>query len=162
MVGLAHQQRTSLKEVMMHQFSLIWHEPILWNGAGGLDYLTPAAPKLLLVDDDPIFNMIMTQHAGKAGIPMDTTEFCEPSVVKEGFDYDVVLIDYGLGSVCGLDLAAKLHRFVGDVPTIIISQSHRSIGRNELQGSIKCFCLKSLGPTAIIDRAIRAHTGQIS
>jgi CheY-like chemotaxis protein len=116
-------------------------------------------PKILLIDDDPIFGKIM-ERTGKQ-LRLDIT-FCQ-SVAElgaiEDFDFDVAIIDYDLGAVTGYELTSYLSEYAGNVPVVLISNNADAQLKGWAQG-ITQFVHKKLGPYSIFKAAVLANTNK--
>lgn len=111
--------------------------------------------KAVLIDDDPLFCTLFAQFAKKLGVTVhyyhSVTELAYNLVHER---YDVAIVDFDLGTVTGVDLAAALPMLLGDMPVIIISGDDRDrelFKPKELK--IVDFCLKNTGPWHILGRA---------
>ena len=78
--------------------------------------------RILLVDDDPIFRRIMGHHAEREGVLLtcarSSLDFINDS--QKG-NFDVAILDYNLGLVNGLELAAHFRKLGNESPIILIS-----------------------------------------
>ena len=114
-------------------------------------------PRLLVLDDDPTFGRLMQQVADKKGAPLTFCKSVEDLAHLPNWDYDVIIMDYDLGSVTGFELTAYLEKFTKvEVPVILVSHS-KLRGSEHWPATIREFVHKGLGPFAILDAAFEAH-----
>ena len=82
--------------------------------------------KIVLIDDDPGFNLIMTRVAEQMGVSLNTYESLEDlGMVSLMNSYDIAIVDYDLGTVNGLDVANYAKSFFKDLPIYLISNQER-------------------------------------
>ncbi len=76
--------------------------------------------RILLVDDSPDVTRICAQILSEEGFEVDVAHRGRQalSMLKEKDDYDVLIVDFALPDVSGLDLLHSLER---DIPAIFIS-----------------------------------------
>ena len=116
-------------------------------------------PKMLLVDDDPVFCRIMKEAAASEGYELDAFD----SLLSLGYlghlrNYDAIILDYYLEHLSGIEIAEYLDQFVVDIPAIMISC--RTIGEEEIAkvpSCIRSFVSKNKGYSAILHAAINAY-----
>lgn len=113
-------------------------------------------PKILLIDDDPIFGKIMKNAAAHKGAPITYCCTLEEFAGLDHWDFDIAIVDFDLGAVTGLELTAYMSQFLSEeVPVILVSQTkHRN--SKEWPGAIREFVHKNVGPFAILDAAFEA------
>ena len=110
--------------------------------------------EVLLVDDDPLFGRIMMAAAEQAGVSL--TYSSNPKLLYRHVPlkpFDVVILDYNLGLVTGLQFARFLEERGKSVPTILIS-AHGQIDECRWPGSIRKSLDKSIGATSILEFAL--------
>ncbi len=113
------------------------------------------AARVLLIDDDTTYGMLMRQVAIQSKVNLtyckDITEFG----LLENWDFDAVLMDYDLGFVNGLELTSYYEDFSAkNTPVVLISHTQREISK-DTPDSIKKFMHKSIGPYLIMQEALR-------
>jgi UDP-3-O-[3-hydroxymyristoyl] N-acetylglucosamine deacetylase len=76
--------------------------------------------RILLVDDSPDVTRVCAQILGDEGFEVDVAYRGRQalSMLKEKGDYDVLIVDFALPDISGLDLLHSLER---DIPAILIS-----------------------------------------
>lgn len=76
--------------------------------------------RILLVDDSPDVTRFCAQSLSNEGFEVDVAHRGRQalSMLKEKGDYDVLIVDFALPDVSGLDLLHSLER---NIPTIFIS-----------------------------------------
>jgi len=126
----------------------------------GTDVFKPSSyPRVLVVDDDPIFGKIIHRSASQLGVNLT---YCE-TVTDFGVlgdtwdDYDVAIIDCDLGSLNGYQLVdfMELHT-KKEIPVVLVSQTKPNKNQ-KWPVSVREFIHKKLGPFAILDAAFEAH-----
>lgn len=112
-------------------------------------------PRILLVDDDPVYGKIMSRVAAcfKAELTFvrSLTELSESDLSS----FDVAILDYDLGAVTGVELTNYLDHHC-PLPIVMVSATERHPDRR-WSDSIHEFLLKDAGPFAAIDAAFEAH-----
>jgi len=113
------------------------------------------AKRFLLIDDDPAFCAIFEHSAKEQGIELHFyTSLLEFGNMRKPIRYDVVILDYDLGEVTGLDAAGYVSGVFGNIPVVLISASSEGEILPLVQlGSIRQFVQKSSGCHSIIDVA---------
>lgn len=113
------------------------------------------SPRILLVDDDPIFGSVMTAVATALGF--DVRYAAEADGVLRGHDAlgcDVLIVDYDLGELSGVELAERLCNDLDGAPIILVSSTARSPDRDGAwPPCIAGFALKSDGVARILAQA---------
>ena len=122
----------------------------------GTQLLFPHVPQILVVDDDVVFGKIVGRIAELGGIPLTFVHCLKSWDWSSHNKFDVVIVDYDLGHITGLQLIRSVENFCRSVPTILIS-SHLKIRRREWPSSIVHFLHKSEGPQRILATALCAH-----
>jgi CheY-like chemotaxis protein len=114
------------------------------------------APRVLLVDDDPLFGKVMQRVAANLHVPLTYVRSLQDLGDPTKQRFDVALLDYDLGSVTGVELAEYFEHIAQPMPVILISETTRTKNRRWSE-SIRDFVHKGLGPFAIMDAAFEAH-----
>lgn len=109
--------------------------------------------RLLLVDDDPIFGQVMRQAAAQRNVELVVLELVGRRDYSVLQDFDLVLVDYELRNINGVQFARFLEHYRPDLQSILIS-SYSKIPDFVLPRGIKAFVPKSVGPGGILDAAI--------
>jgi DNA-binding response OmpR family regulator len=111
-----------------------------------------ALPKVLLVDDDPVFCKIMST-AGKAmGYDIEPCVSVRQVYRKlPDITFRVAVLDYDLGLVTGVQLARFTQRFHSEVPIILVSEYDLQ-PKADWPDSIRAYVKKSDGPRAIMEK----------
>jgi DNA-binding NtrC family response regulator len=118
-------------------------------------FLPTRPPRILLVDDDPSFGSILTRLAAAGNIHLEhraSPRGLDVSKVRES--YDVIITDYDLENVTGIQLIHSLEACDQSLPTVLIS-SHQEIRREMPRSVIYSLC-KSEGPQRILVAALWA------
>ena len=115
-------------------------------------------PRMVLIDDDQSYGVIMLRAAKAAGVKLDFyTSLLEVGSVGLLGRYDVVFVDYDLGELNGVEIAEYLSALFDDIPMILISQTPRLQEGATWPDSIVSFIPKSAGYRYVIDRAYQLH-----
>ncbi len=118
-------------------------------------------PRILVVDDDPIFGKTMQRAAALKGVDLRHVKTLEEVGLVKVEDFDVILMDFALGAVTGLELTRYLEDQVGkQIPTILTSQTPRSVSRR-WPSTIREFVHKDLGPFALLEACFEAFDVQL-
>lgn len=113
-------------------------------------------PKLVLIDDDPLFGNIMVRVAKKRELDIDYfSSLIETDSFGSLGQYDAAIVDYDLGNMTGIDIAEYLQLFFGDIPMILVSgeQRDKSVPKS-WPGTVRCFIHKNEGYDAILSEAL--------
>lgn len=115
-----------------------------------------SVPRILLVDDDPLFLHMMEFVAQREGIPLITFNSPKEAYQKVGtLDFDIAILDYNLGLVSGVQLATFIRNRVRSVPAILVSQS--DFPRRSLHGLFSQALDKASGPNKILGSALEEY-----
>ena len=113
-----------------------------------------SGPKIVLIDDDPIFIAIMKRWAVLEKVHLETYG----SLDEMGFiglfsNYDVAILDYDLGYTTGIEIARCTHSLLSDMPIIIVSYKDRSLECADAPSCVKAVLQKSKGYSHILNVA---------
>jgi signal transduction histidine kinase len=102
------------------------------DAARGAAAVTPKSPekqrttpvRVLLVDDEPAIVSVFTKALARGGFTV--TSFTRPeealaAVVRNPAGFDVVVTDYRMPGMLGLDLSRELRRLAPELPIVLIS-----------------------------------------
>ena len=113
--------------------------------------------RILLVDDDPVFAKIIKRAAEFRGVSLAHCSTLDEFAKLQQSEYDVLIMDYDLGAVTGLELASYYEKFsAAETPVILVSKTAR-LDTRKWPDSIREFVHKDLGPLAILSAAFEAH-----
>ncbi len=114
-------------------------------------------PKIVLIDDDPGFCAIMASYAAAKGLELDYySSLLDLEYKGRPLDYSLAIVDYDLGSINGVEFMQYLPILFGDMPTILVSATHRQEDKGvPWPRCIREFIHKDCGPEEILDRARR-------
>lgn len=80
--------------------------------------------RLVLIDDDRVYNAVMLRAAVLAGVELDVfTSLSDLGSIGLLGDYDAAIVDYQLEQMTGIEVAEYLSTFFKDVPMVLVSQS---------------------------------------
>ena len=126
-----------------------------------IDFDSPekmALPKILVIDDDPLFRAKTRQIAHLRNLPITVaSSLSEATVMSTGQNmFDIAIVDYYLDdlktSLRGTEIASLLE----STPVILISNSDHCIeDSNPFPKSVRKFVNKKFGINAIIDIALK-------
>lgn len=118
-------------------------------------------PRILVVDDDPIFGKTMERAAALKGVDLRHVKSLEDLALIKVEDFDVIVMDYALGAVTGLELTRYLEERINkQIPTILTSQTPRNVSRR-WPSTIREFVHKDLGPFALLVACFEAYEVQM-
>ena len=116
-------------------------------------------PRILFVDDDALFGALMSRLAEKGKIPLcHVTSPREINLVRLKETYDIMILDYELQNVSGIQLVRSFEVLSLNIPTLLIS-SYSKLPNHQLPSSVISFMHKSNGPQAILWSAIKNFRG---
>jgi CheY-like chemotaxis protein len=123
------------------------------------EFSVTRAPRILLIDDDPLFGKTLTRVAHSANIPLVyTTTPRAVDATKIRALFDVIITDYDLQNVTGIQIIQRLEIFNQALPTILVS-SYLGFRVPNLPASILFTIHKCEGPQRILHAALCAHSG---
>lgn len=116
------------------------------------------APRILLIDDDPIFGKIMGRLAEQSRVNLTFCRSLDELGEKAWWRYHAAIVDFDLGTATGLQLIGQMEKVLGSLPVILVSGGNQiDVPVNRWPISIKGFLQKSLGHVAILEAALAAH-----
>jgi CheY-like chemotaxis protein len=115
------------------------------------------APKILLVDDDPIFRHLIQRYAQKQNVDLITCGSIEQLKNFPSLDtFDVIILDYFLDNFREDFLGTDFAKLAGSTPCLLVSSNDRCVeGSNPWPNSIRKFVSKRTGPITIIASALQ-------
>ena len=112
-------------------------------------------PNMILVDDDPIFGAVMLKQAEKMGIPLDFYDSLSSlGFISQLAGYDIILVDYQMDHINGIEIAAYMPSFFNDKTVILISGTEIEEQIDHLPDYISAFIHKKVGHKEILDKAM--------
>ena len=111
-------------------------------------------PRILLIDDDPVFCRKLKQHAKKAGIQLATCHSFEEYEEEGDWQFDIVMMDFDLGNINGVEFAKYLFDTIGTIPILLISNMDREL---EDDSVVSDFLHKKTGVETLLDTALQLH-----
>lgn len=110
--------------------------------------------RVFLIDDDSIFNQLMSRYAQALNIDLTVANHIFDLEELMNGSFDVAIVDFNLGSTNGIDLAHYFSYYIGDFPVLLVSQTDRSENLKRLRSlSTKAFVHKLNGPKKILSEA---------
>lgn len=112
--------------------------------------------RVVLIDDNASFRLILSQVAQMRGMILDTYESLSDlgSIGLLG-RYDAAIIDYDLDKMTGVEIAEYLEAFFSDVPVILVSGAQRDPDKKGWPASVKRFVHKDAGYDQVLSQAMR-------
>jgi PAS domain S-box-containing protein len=85
--------------------------------------MRPVGRRILLVEDDPLVRTVSAELLGRAGYAVDSVEGGEQALQRfdDGIPYDLVVTDFMMPRMTGLQLMSELRRREIDLPVIYTS-----------------------------------------
>jgi CheY-like chemotaxis protein len=116
-------------------------------------------PRVLVVDDDPMFGRMMEVLGQRYGVPMTVCRGAEDLANLPMWDFDVCIVDYDLGrygAANGIELATYLESRISGLAVVLVSQTS-TISQRQWPQSIRRFVPKSLGAYAILNAGLSEY-----
>ncbi len=117
------------------------------------------SPRLLLIDDDPVFGHIMEQTADRFEVDLDVVQ----SVDAVGFiagmkEYDIIIVDQNMQFMSGMEVAAYISSFFETKTVILISSSPVvKDGGLGLPSFVSAFVNKNEGYYRVLKKALATY-----
>lgn len=114
----------------------------------------PVSPRVLLVEDDPIFAALVQKAAERMGWEL-VHRVSLGSDLKAFGGFDLILLDYELPDATGGQIAGVLERLGVTTPIVLVS-AHPSLRENRRDGKAgRPFLCKSLGVYGVLNEAAK-------
>ena len=113
-------------------------------------------PKMILVDDDPVFGSIMQKEAQVMGYELDYYDSLSSlGFISQLANYDIIIVDFQMDHINGIEIAAYMPSFFSDKTVILVSNTEigEQIGQS-LPEYITQFIHKNNGSEGIIKQAV--------
>jgi CheY-like chemotaxis protein len=112
-------------------------------------------PRILIVDDDPVFCRLMAAIGEKMGVQVEYRgSLKELYKALPKLKFDAAIVDYDLGCVTGVQLSRYLEKVSRGKPLILVS-NYKDIPRGGWSNSVRAFVGKGSGEVAILRQALR-------
>lgn len=128
-------------------------------GASSMNYLDyereTRVPKVLVIDDDPLFCALMARLGASVGIDVEAHgSIVEVEPFSRLSEFDGAIFDYYLGRQVGMDIMSNLKPFFENMPTLLVSADSgvKSLCSQRACGEVPEFAHKSLGAVRILER----------
>ena len=108
----------------------------------------------MLIDDDPVYGAIIQKLAGLGGIQLTYVRLVRDWDWKTYPLFDVVVVDYDLSTMSGVQLVRSLEKLYRPVPTLLISNYKQIPVDSGFPG--ENFISKTVGPQRILFAALKA------
>jgi DNA-binding NtrC family response regulator len=127
------------------------------TGRSGTENKSEPKMKMLIIDDDPSFGMVLQAVAQSQGFYTHyVTSLLDLGSFARIKEFDVAVIDYYLGNLRGDEIAEYVDMFFQNIPVLIVSSN--SFSNQDIEKWPSCvrrFVSKSEGPVKIIDKVKR-------
>jgi CheY-like chemotaxis protein len=114
-------------------------------------------PRILIVDDDPSVSTVMREVLKALGYSSSTCNNANEALLQfQDGDYDVVLTDYRMPEMTGIELCRQVRKSNASVPVILMSGYNPTMEENEMHLSPINLILEKPIEMACLDRAIKS------
>lgn len=111
-------------------------------------------PKILLIDDDPVFIAVMKRWALMEKVQLESyVSLDEMGFIGLFSNYDVAILDYDLGYTTGIEIARCTDALLHHMPIVIVSAKDRSQECADAPTCVKAVLQKSKGYSHILNVA---------
>jgi DNA-binding response OmpR family regulator len=111
-------------------------------------------PRILLIDDDPVFIAVMKRWAMMEKVQLESyISLDEMGFIGLFSNYDVAILDYDLGYTTGIEIARCTDALLHHMPIVIVSAKDRSQECADAPTCVKAVLQKSKGYSHILNVA---------
>ena len=107
--------------------------------------------QILYVEDDAALARLLQRRMDRAGLAVDTVETAEKAldlIMRDGKAYDLLLVDYNLPGMSGLELLERLGKVPGSPPAVILTVGgDERIALEALQRGAADYAVKDVNQT---------------
>ncbi|MBP2159224.1 MULTISPECIES: hybrid sensor histidine kinase/response regulator [Asticcacaulis] len=107
--------------------------------------------QILYVEDDAALARLLQKRMDRAGLAVDTVETAEKAldlIMRDGKAYDLLLVDYNLPGMSGLELLERLGKVPGSPPAVILTVGgDERIALEALQRGAADYAVKDVNQT---------------
>jgi len=115
---------------------------------------TSQSPRILLIDDDPVFIAVMKRWAMMEKVQLESyVSLDEMGFIGLFSNYDVAILDYDLGYTTGIEIARCTDALLHHMPIVIVSAKDRSLECADAPTCVKAVLQKSKGYSHILNVA---------
>jgi len=115
---------------------------------------TSQGPRILLIDDDPVFIAVMKRWAMMEKVQLESyISLDEMGFIGLFSNYDVAILDYDLGYTTGIEIARCTDALLHHMPIVIVSAKDRSLECSDAPNCVKAVLQKSKGYSHILNVA---------
>lgn len=111
---------------------------------------------ILLIEDDPVFATLVSSVARAERLPLTVhSSLAELGTFARLGEFDVVILDYNLDNINGVEISEYVTAFFQNVPVILISAySSEDFREKQWPPSVRRFISKNAGVRMILDAAM--------
>jgi|GEM_PF-1778606 len=136
-------------------------DKIKLQGDLSVEKITTQKIKCVLIDDSADFRFVMSTLAPQYSIELETfSSLAEMGSISKLRKYDVIIVDYFLGSWVGTEIAEYVDALFGNIPVVVISGSTAVVPKSWPK-CIKSYFSKAIGPRRLLQE-VRDKFGQKS
>jgi DNA-binding response OmpR family regulator len=111
--------------------------------------MTTPRPKILSIDDNQVLNVMRQKVLAMSGFDCDLAYTAEQALAMViTCNYDVILLDYYLPGITGLQVADTISTLKPEVPIIVVTGEELQ----ERSNVIHSYIVKGEGPEVLIER----------
>lgn len=111
--------------------------------------------RILLVDDDLIFGDILTKLAANYPVEMVHVSSVRKAYQISTRDFDVLLLDFRLGRVTGVQLS-RFYEHFGSPERIFLISAASDVDREDWPPCVRGFLTKTMGARTLLERVLDA------
>ncbi|MEM1415911.1 MAG: response regulator transcription factor [Myxococcota bacterium] len=129
--------------------------------------MTTESPRLLLVDDHPVFRLglkSMLEMDGFLQVVAEAASASEARAELEGQAIDLMLLDISLPEETGLELLRSMREGTGDGPPVLVLSMHdeRVYAERALRAGARGYLMKHEAPDRVLDFVHRVLAGEVA
>ena len=121
------------------------------------------SPRVILLDEDPIFGIMMERQAEIMGIELDYYEsLASLGFISQPGNYDIIIVDYQINHINGIEIAAYVRAFFENKPVFLISSTDLGQKFSELPSYVTGFLPKQRCFQDIINQALVGYETKVA
>lgn len=121
-----------------------------------LSKLNQAKPRMLLIDDDPVFGRLLERTADDMNLDLDFVESVDSmGFINQMSAYDIIIVDNQMDHISGMEVAAYVPAFFAEKLVVLISSTDvTQHGKLPLPPFISAFVHKEEGCYQVLKQAL--------